>query len=255
MLAASSKERKTVGRTPKCRRVEHYPLVTTFKPAGAPRRFLEKVSLLVEELEALRLKDYLGLEQEECAQKMQVSRPTFQRILMEARKKVVEALINGKELHIDGGEYCLGSGHCRRMQHRSERSASCPYLDDYMKESPAAITNKIAICSTGDLPSSKLDGRFGRCAYFLLWNPATGSFESLPNHDNDLDQGAGASTAQALLNKGIKAVVASRIGPKAFAVLQRGGVAVYEGPEGIDAASAVKKLEANQLPVLERPNQ
>ncbi|MGI6434459.1 MAG: DUF134 domain-containing protein [Syntrophomonadaceae bacterium] len=119
-----------MGRIPKCRRVEYYPLVTAFKPAGVPRRSLEKVSLLVEELEAIRLKDYLGLEQEECAQKMQVSRPTFQRILMEARKKVVEALINGKELNIEGGEYCLGSGHCRRMQHRSEPSSSCPYRDE-----------------------------------------------------------------------------------------------------------------------------
>lgn len=241
-----------MARIPKCRQVEYYPVITTFKPAGVPRRCLERVCLLVEELEAIRLKDYVGLEQEECAQKMQVSRPTFQRILMEARKKVVEALINGKELHIEGGDYCLGSGHCRRMQHRSERSSSCPFLDQSCNDQER--TNKIAIGSTGDLPSSKLDGRFGRCAYFLIWDPETGSFESLANADNEFNQGAGISTAQALLNKGVKAVVASRIGPKAFAVLQRAGVVLYEGSEEIDATCVVKKLEAGELRILEQPN-
>lgn len=119
-----------MGRIPKCRRVENYPQFTSFKPTGVPRQCLKKVSLLVEELEAIRLKDYLGLEQEECAQRMRISRPTFQRILVEARKKVVETLVNGKELYIEGGEYCLGKNHCQRLRRGAKRSPSCPYFDE-----------------------------------------------------------------------------------------------------------------------------
>ena len=61
--------------------------------------------LKLEELEAVRLKDLEGLEQEECAQKMQVSRPTFQRILISAREKITDSLVNGKTLKIEGGNF------------------------------------------------------------------------------------------------------------------------------------------------------
>ena len=61
----------------KWKRVERLPEVTYFKPGGVPLRELEEVVLLVEEMEAVRLKDYLGLEQEACAERMEISRPTF----------------------------------------------------------------------------------------------------------------------------------------------------------------------------------
>lgn len=59
----------------------------------------------LEELEAIRLKDLEGLNQEECAEKMEVSRPTFQRILLSAREKVADSLVNGKIIHIEGGNF------------------------------------------------------------------------------------------------------------------------------------------------------
>ena len=58
--------------------------------------------LKLEELEAIRLKDLEGLEQGECAERMEVSRPTIQRILLSARKKVADSLINGKMIHVEG---------------------------------------------------------------------------------------------------------------------------------------------------------
>lgn len=63
--------------------------------------------LKLEELEALRLKDLEGYEQEECAVKMQVSRPTFQRILLSARAKVADSLVSGKAIRIEGGNFTL----------------------------------------------------------------------------------------------------------------------------------------------------
>jgi len=92
-------------RPPKYRRVSFLPSVTYFKPAGIPLRILGEVQLSVEELEAIRLKDLEGLEQEQGAKKMNVSRPTFQRVLASARQKVADALFNGKALRIEGGSF------------------------------------------------------------------------------------------------------------------------------------------------------
>ncbi|NLY89943.1 MAG: DUF134 domain-containing protein [Firmicutes bacterium] len=99
-----------MARPPKERRVEYLPVVTAFKPAGLPKAALEEVVLTVEELEAVRLKDLEELDQEECAAKMRISRPTFQRILGMARAKIADALINGKGLRIEGGNYHLAAG-------------------------------------------------------------------------------------------------------------------------------------------------
>jgi predicted DNA-binding protein (UPF0251 family) len=78
-----------------------------FRPVGPPASALQGVRLSVEEIESIRLKDLEGLEQEECAQKMRISRPTFHRILESARKKVADALINGKAIQIEGGNFGL----------------------------------------------------------------------------------------------------------------------------------------------------
>ncbi len=87
----------------KCRRVAFLPNVTYFKPAGIPLRILEEVRLSLEEAEAIRLKDFQGLEQEQAAEEMSISRPTFQRVLASARKTVADALLNGKAIRIEGG--------------------------------------------------------------------------------------------------------------------------------------------------------
>lgn len=92
-------------RPTKLRRVHNLPEVNLFKPAGVPASVLGEVTLAIEELEALRLKDLEGLDQEECADKMQVSRPTFQRILGAARQKVAKALVDGLAIRIEGGSY------------------------------------------------------------------------------------------------------------------------------------------------------
>ena len=66
--------------------------------------------LKVEELESIRLKDLLGLTQEEAARRMGVSQPTFHRILQAARRKIASALVEGKALRIEGGDFVLVSG-------------------------------------------------------------------------------------------------------------------------------------------------
>ena len=83
------------------RRVRFNPNADYFKPAGIPMRTLEEVQLSLAEAEAIRLFDAKKLEQNECAKKMEVSQPTFSRILDSARKKIADALINGKAIRIE----------------------------------------------------------------------------------------------------------------------------------------------------------
>lgn len=129
-----------MARPTKERRIEFIPEVKFFKPAGIPMNRIEEVSLTMEEIEAVRLKDLEGLNQEEAAEKMNVSRPTFQRILVEARQKIAESLIRGKAIRFRGGDYKLADDiHCPRCgrnykrkilkesgQKNHARSGDCP---------------------------------------------------------------------------------------------------------------------------------
>lgn len=93
---------------------------------------IEDIQLKIEELEAMRLKDIEELHQEECAERMLVSRPTFQNIIDEARKKVVTALVEGKAIAVGGGHYtrnickfkCLSCGEKKDMKFE-ERLKTC----------------------------------------------------------------------------------------------------------------------------------
>jgi len=84
-----------------CRRLRFRAKAHYFKPQGIPMSLLEEVSLSREELEAIKLKDFDGLEQVAAAEKMNTSQSTFQRILSSARKKVAEVIVKGKALKIE----------------------------------------------------------------------------------------------------------------------------------------------------------
>lgn len=89
----------------------------------------EFVVMNIEEMEALRLCDYEGLEQTQAAEAMHISRGTLQRILYSARLKAANALCNGKEIRIEGGNYevkCYdpecdkGCKYCRMKSRKKE---------------------------------------------------------------------------------------------------------------------------------------
>jgi predicted DNA-binding protein (UPF0251 family) len=94
----------------KCRRVCCEPFATYFKPRGVPLTALEKVSLTVDELEAVRLKDLERIDQEQAALSMKVSQPTFHRILESAHNKIADGLVRGKAIRIEGGNYMISEG-------------------------------------------------------------------------------------------------------------------------------------------------
>lgn len=74
---------------------------TAFKPTRVPLAELERILLLRDELEALRLCDMEGMTQEQAGRQMMVSRGTVQRILTAARQKVARALVKGAALIIE----------------------------------------------------------------------------------------------------------------------------------------------------------
>ena len=90
-------------RPKKPRFVSGYPTLTAFIPQGVP--ISGEVLLSVEELEAIRLSDFEGLDQEAAANLVEVSRQTYGRILAHARSIITEALVTGKALKIEGGNY------------------------------------------------------------------------------------------------------------------------------------------------------
>jgi predicted DNA-binding protein (UPF0251 family) len=102
-----------VPRPRKRRALAQAPHPAIYKPAGVPLESLCCVSLLCEELEALRLADLEGLTQAEAAGRMGVSRSTFQRIVTQARRQVAAALIDGQALQIEGGTFDVAPPHPR----------------------------------------------------------------------------------------------------------------------------------------------
>ena len=92
-------------RNAKCRRVCRMPDHCRFSPDSPAEA--EAVALTVEEYEAVRLLDYLGLNQEEAAEQMGVARTTVQRIYAQARRKLSIFLVEGRPLTIGGGSYSL----------------------------------------------------------------------------------------------------------------------------------------------------
>lgn len=84
----------------KKRRIRGKPNSNYFKPAGIPLNTLKEIELTLEEFESIRLIDLEKEPQSEAALKMQISQPTFSRILTIARNKIAEALIKGKAIKI-----------------------------------------------------------------------------------------------------------------------------------------------------------
>jgi len=85
--------------------IERFPEKTYFRPSDRTQTIADTVVITVEELEALRLVDLEDLTQEEAAAMMGVSRRTLWNDLQCARKKTVDALVNGHAIHIKGGDY------------------------------------------------------------------------------------------------------------------------------------------------------
>ena len=106
---------------------------------------------------------------------------------------------------------------------------------------------KLTVTSQGQQLSSPVDPRFGRAKYFIVVDTETGDFTASDNSQNlNAPQGAGIQAGKNVVDLGAKAVVTGHVGPKAFATLQAGGVAIYTGATGT-VADAVEQFKAGKL--------
>lgn len=109
----------------KWRKVCDLPRVSLFGPLNTKVYKTDPITMTVDEYESIRLIDWEGMTQEECAERMNVARTTVQRIYNDARKKLSETLVEGKLLKIEGGDYKLcdqdpqlyGCTKCYRHRH------------------------------------------------------------------------------------------------------------------------------------------
>lgn len=119
-----------IARPRKRRNICGFPGVNKFGPMGVGAYNREFINLTVDQYETIRLIDLEGLTQEECAKQMDIARTTVQRIYSKAREIIAEALVKGKVLTIEGGDYKLcdgegefcGRGYCHGRNNRRRRN-------------------------------------------------------------------------------------------------------------------------------------
>ena len=112
---------------------------------------------------------------------------------------------------------------------------------------------KVAVSAAGRTLDDRVDGRFGRCPWFLIVDTETMEVDALENHSIGLGGGAGVQSAQVIIESGAEAVLTGNCGPNAFQVLRAGGVDVYSRVEG-RIRDAVEAFSAGTLSLSPRAN-
>lgn len=113
---------------------------------------------------------------------------------------------------------------------------------------------KVVVTAQGATLDSPIDSRFGRARYFLLIDTDTGHLTAHDNVQNlNAPQGAGIQAAQVVVQLGAEAVLTGHVGPKAFATLQAGRVAVHPGATGT-VRQAVEAFRSGRLPPTAKAN-
>lgn len=234
----------------RCRTIERVPEITFFKPQGVPLRDLEIVHLALDELEAMRLVDLDGLYQEEAAEQMGVSRPTLGRILENARRKVSMALLEGKALRLEGGNYTVtvapsnSPGRCWRNKQGGTWSRAG------QKSINQGGSMKIAI-PTED--GTHIGDHFGRSPSFLVFTIEEGQIREKSLRQNTHaegehgHEGAGGHSDILAALAGCQVVIAHGMGPRAVRDLEASGLEIRRTSTE-DAEEAIQLYLQSQLP-------
>ena len=190
---------------------------------------MEIVTLKDEEWEAIKLADYKGLNHEEAAELMGISRPTFSRLILSARKAVASALIEGAALEIGGGDFKMVSGETYNQTNKSKERQM-----------------KIAFSTTGDDLYAAVEPKFGRSPKFLVLDTENDSFEVIDNTSKDAPGGAGIKAAEIVVKAAAEMVITGDCGPKALNALKQSDVKVYSAKD-ISIKKALEQYRAEQL--------
>lgn len=214
-----------------CRRVSALPKAAYFKPRGIPLSELAETVLPVDGLEAVRLADYQGLNMDEAAARMGVSRHTFGRLLRKAHHCVAQALIEGRALRIEGG-VCALTGETNVQ---GEISMSETILVAVPSDAPGGLEA---------VPSA----HFGHCdAYTLahVENGAVSDVRVLPNSGHE--HGNCLQPVQELAAQGVRALLAGGMGMRPLNAMQAAGITVYYNAGQATVGDALKAFAEGKL--------
>jgi len=107
---------------------------------------------------------------------------------------------------------------------------------------------KIAVTSLGEGLDSKVDTRFGRARYYVVYDTETKEAETVDNSVNmNASHGAGIQAAETVANTGAKVLITGHVGPNAFRSLDAVGIKVVTGADGDNVRDAVEKFEKGEL--------
>ncbi len=228
-----------MARPKKCRKVCQMPSAREFRPAE-PSPCTSAVILCVDEYETIRLIDREGFSQEECASFMQVARTTVQMIYNSARKKIADALVEGRTLQIQGGDFRLCDGQeescaCGGCRKHRQKHHHCKE-DGTMRIAIPLDENKQDVCLV-----------LARAPYFLFRD---GDQQTVvENPAAQAPGGAGVQAAQFLVDSQVATLITPRCGQNAAEVFTAAGMTIYKSA-GKTAAENLKALGEGKLEAL-----
>lgn len=205
-----------MARPSKTRFICKMPAHCRFTTEGNPKN---GINLTIEEYETIRLMDYLGMTQAECAKQMNVSRATVQALYTEARKKMSRFLVEGTYMEIGGGNFQLCSSPCSATSCFQKQTQN-------KKKSKGDKTMKIAVT----YENGEVFQHFGHTEQFKVYEVEDGKIISSEVVDTN-GQGHGA-LAGFLFNSGIDVLICGGIGGGARNALAEAGIQLYPGAMG-----------------------
>jgi predicted Fe-Mo cluster-binding NifX family protein len=112
---------------------------------------------------------------------------------------------------------------------------------------------KICITASGEGFESEVDPRFGRCGYFIIYDPETRSVKSISNASTAVAGGAGVKAAEIIANEGVNVLLTGSVGPNAFSIFSELGIDIQTGVKGT-VREAIRQYEAGELQSICSPN-
>ena len=210
------------------RRICAEPEYVSFGPDGTMGT--GEVVITCDEFEVIRLVDSEGLTHEQCAAQMDISRTTVTEIYESVRKKLADAVVNGKRMVISGGNYrlCDGSASacCSRKCIRTR--------DEIIPIAKGENIMRIAVTYA----NGNIFQHFGHTEQFKLYDIEDGKIVNSEIVDTN-GSGHGA-LAVFLIANGVDALICGGIGGGAQMALRQAGIRLYGGVSGSadDAAQA-----------------
>ena len=221
-----------MARPSRCRRICIEPKYDGFAPCGLKNA--EQVVLTVDEFEAIRLIDCEKKTHEQCGVQMDISRTTVAEVYERAREKIADCIINGKALHIAGGNYVLCDGSAREYCGKicNKMNFSVTNRTDIRKETEIM---KIAVT----YENGNVFAHFGYTEQFKIYDIDGGKIaDSKIVNTNGNGHGALAGMLSELK---VDTVICGGIGAGAQNALAEAGIKLYGGVSG-SADNAVNAL-------------